>query len=153
MYYIQYGREVHSRYIRPEAQSAEVNMPLRSDIRKGYGPTYHTIYDISYGEFATDKPFCVRRPNIFETTPFFTQRLICHVCTEPRHNTYFSMFAQSPCDVLFYNPDEEPCTDTIYIYNSSCCFNGFSRLLPVFTSQPNAIFFITVNVLKLRELF
>ena len=104
-------------------------MPLRSDIRKGYGPTYHTIYDISYGEFATDKPFCVRRPNIFETTPFFTQRLICHVCTEPRHNTYFSMFAQSPCDVLFYNPDEEPCTDTIYIYNSVCVFVHNSRLI------------------------
>ena len=54
-------------------------MPLRSDIHKGYGPTYHTIYDVSYGEFATDKPFCVRRSNIFETTPFFTRRLICHV--------------------------------------------------------------------------
>ena len=46
---------------------------------RGYGPTYHTIYDILYGECATDDPFCVRQPNIFEKTPFFTQRLICHI--------------------------------------------------------------------------
>ena len=45
---------------------------------RGYGPTYHTIYDLSYGECATNF-FCMRRLNIFETTPFFTQRLVCHI--------------------------------------------------------------------------
>ena len=42
---------------------------------RGYGPTYHTILcDISYAECATDKPFCIRQPNIFEKTLFFTWR-------------------------------------------------------------------------------
>ena len=41
---------------------------------RGYGPTYHTICDILFGECATDEPFCVRWQNIFKTTPFFTQR-------------------------------------------------------------------------------
>ena len=33
---------------------------------RGYVPTYRTICNISYGECATDEPFCVRRPHIFE---------------------------------------------------------------------------------------
>ena len=45
-------------------------MPPRSDIYRGYGPTYHTIYDISYGECAIDEPFCVRQLNIFEAMSF-----------------------------------------------------------------------------------
>ena len=45
-------------------------MPPRPDIEAMHGPPYHIIYDISYGECATDKPFCERRPNIFETMPF-----------------------------------------------------------------------------------
>ena len=43
---------------------------------RGYGPPYHTIYDILYGECTADKPFCVRRLNIFEKTPLFTWRLL-----------------------------------------------------------------------------
>ena len=37
---------------------------------RGYGPTYRTVYNISYGECRTDEPFCVRRLNISEATPF-----------------------------------------------------------------------------------
>ena len=37
---------------------------------RGYGPTYHTIYDISYGECATDEPFCMRRPNSLKRRHF-----------------------------------------------------------------------------------
>ena len=43
---------------------------------RGYGPSYNTVYVISYGECATDEPFCLRWPNIFKTASFFTQRLI-----------------------------------------------------------------------------
>ena len=43
---------------------------------RGYGPTYHTICDVLFGESATDEPFCVRWQNIFKTTPFFTRRSI-----------------------------------------------------------------------------
>ena len=46
---------------------------------RGYGLTYHTIYDISFGECATDEPFCVRCPNVFKMTPFFTRWLIGHI--------------------------------------------------------------------------
>ena len=46
---------------------------------RGYGLTYHTIYDISYCECATDEPFCVRCPNVFKMTPFFTRWLIGHI--------------------------------------------------------------------------
>ena len=46
---------------------------------RGYGPTYHTIYGISYGECTTDEPFCMRWLNILEKMPFFTRRLIWHI--------------------------------------------------------------------------
>ena len=76
----------------------------------------------------------MRRPNIFETTPFFTRRLICHVPNLVTiriflwlHN-YHAMF-------YFYNPDEEPCTDTFYIYNSVCVFVHDSRLIYAKNSQ------------------
>ena len=46
-----------------------------AEVGYSHGPTYHTVYDISFGECATgDEPFCVRRP-----MPYFTQRLICHI--------------------------------------------------------------------------
>ena len=48
----------------------------RLDVYRGFGPPYHTIYVIAYGECATDEPFCGRRPISFKKTPFFTQRLI-----------------------------------------------------------------------------
>ena len=37
---------------------------------RGYGPTYHTIYDISYGECITDEPFCVRWLKFFKHLHF-----------------------------------------------------------------------------------
>ena len=87
MYYISYGREVHCRYIQPKLAyllqrfaPRSVNMAPRVGYR-GYGSTYQTINYMTYhnyGECATDEPFCVRRPNIFKKTPFFT-RLICHI--------------------------------------------------------------------------
>ena len=43
-----------------EAQS----MPLIG--YRSYGPPYHSIYDILYGECATDERFCVRRQNILK---------------------------------------------------------------------------------------
>ena len=46
---------------------------------RSYGPTYHTVYDISCGECTTDEPFCMRQLNIFETMSFFTRRLVCHL--------------------------------------------------------------------------
>ena len=36
---------------RPGKYAAEIGY-------RGYGPTYRTIYDISYGECATDEPYC-----------------------------------------------------------------------------------------------
>ena len=30
---------------------------------RSYGLPYHTVYVISYGECAADKPFCVRQPS------------------------------------------------------------------------------------------
>ena len=52
-------------------------MPLRSDIEAMDRPAI--LYMICFGECATDKPFCVRWPNIFEKMPCFTRRLICHI--------------------------------------------------------------------------
>ena len=63
--------DVHCQYIRPE-----VNMLPRSDIEAMDQPP---VLYISYGECATDEPFCVRGPNIFKMMPFFTRRLICHI--------------------------------------------------------------------------
>ena len=40
---------------------------------------YYNMIRISYGECATDEPFCVRWTSICQTTPFFTRRLICHI--------------------------------------------------------------------------
>ena len=67
----------------------------------GYGLTYHTIYDILYGECATDEPFCVRQPSIFETMPFFTHHfslcLILNLVTMRNflwlHNHHMIFFA------------------------------------------------------------
>ena len=53
---------------------------------RGYGPTYYTIYNIQYGECATDEPLCVRQPNISTTTPFFTQRFLSHIHMRPPCN-------------------------------------------------------------------
>ena len=54
--------------------SAKVNMPPRSDTKAMDRPT--VLCDISYGECATDEPFCMRRQNIIKTTPFFSRRSI-----------------------------------------------------------------------------
>lgn len=39
-----------------EAQSAKVNMSAEV-IYRGYGPEYHTKYNLLYSKCATDKPF------------------------------------------------------------------------------------------------
>ena len=41
-------------------------MPPRSDTEAMDQPTLLRICNISYGECATDEPFCVRQPHIFE---------------------------------------------------------------------------------------
>ena len=67
-----------------------------AEIRYSHGPTYHAIYDISYGECATNEPFCVRWP-----TPFFTQRLICHITNLIVILNFLYMVAQSPYGIYY----------------------------------------------------
>ena len=45
-----------------DARSAEINMLPRSDTEAMDQPTI--LYMLLYGECETDKPFCVRWPNI-----------------------------------------------------------------------------------------
>ena len=65
---------------------------------RGYGLTYTILcIVISYGECATDGPFCMRRPNIFKTTPFFTRRWYAIYRTSLQ--CVIPMVAQSPYDL------------------------------------------------------
>ena len=58
------------------------HMPLRSDIEAMDQPA---ILYISYGECATDEPFCVRRLNIGKDVIFHSEVDMAH--NEPPHNT------------------------------------------------------------------
>ena len=65
---------------------------------RGYGLTYTILYFvILYGECATDESFCMRRPNIFKTTPFFTRRWYAIYRTSLQY--VIRMVAQSPYDL------------------------------------------------------
>ena len=85
------GRSIANIAIQPEAPciygGAKCRGKYATKVRyRGYGLTYHTIiYDISYGECATDEPFC-------ETAEYFGNDAIFHSevvmpYTEPCHNT------------------------------------------------------------------
>ena len=60
--YMQYDREVHSRYMRLRRYTYRgVKRQLRLYIHRSCGPTYSTTYNILYGECATDEPFAWKR--------------------------------------------------------------------------------------------
>ena len=79
------GRSIADMYdqgaIFTETQSFKVNMNTRSYI--GYGPTYHTTYNILYSECATDEPFAWR---CFVKQCHFSQRSISHYIRPPNNS-------------------------------------------------------------------
>ena len=64
---------------------------------RGYGPPYHTMYVISYGECATDKPFCVRQPSSLKSAIFHSKVDMAY--SKPHGNAQFPMVAQIPYDI------------------------------------------------------
>ena len=64
------------------------------------GLPYHTVYVISYGECATDKPFCVRQPSSLKSAIFHSEVDMAY--NKPHGNTQFPMVAQKPYNMNIY---------------------------------------------------
>ena len=72
-------------------------MPLRLDIEAMDLPTLLYNYVISYGECATDKPFCVRQPSSLKSAIFHSKVDMAY--SKPHGNAQFPMVAQIPYDI------------------------------------------------------
>ena len=133
--YSMVGRSIANIAIQPEAPciygGAKCRGKYATKVRyRGYGLTYHTIiYDISYGECATDEPFCVRLLNILEIMPFFTWRLVCHIpnlvtiCNFQwlhNHHSIYYILPSCPLPMYIVSSDLFTLYDKIAVLYSSC---------------------------------